>query len=170
MDLDVILGKEMVEVVLDGVKYEASRLTLGDFAEFRAWAKQQKLAAFLRAASSASLEAELFSKVVEDLLDSGAKLKRDSDGEAILDSDGNIIVENDPVANAMGTEEGMRQILALSIRHKHSDFDDGLLSDLAIEDLGKLADVITRISIPAGGVDPNVPAKGTQKKEGSTSQ
>lgn len=168
MELDVILGTEMVEVVLDGVKYEASRLTLGDFADFRAWAKQQKLAAFLAAASTTNLAPDLFSKVVEDLLDSGAKLKRGSDGEALTDKEGLVIVENDPVINAMGTEEGMRKILALSISHKHPDFDDGLLSDLNIEDLAKLADVITHISMPKGGADPNLARVG--KKKGSTSQ
>lgn len=151
MSLDVILGTEKVEIVLGGVTYEASRLKLGDFAEFRAWAGQKKLASFMKAASESGLDPALFSKTVETLLDGGGtKIRRSDDGQPVLGPDGQVIVESDPVVNAMGTEEGMRKILTLSIRHKHPDFDSALLADLDIDELGKVADVITRISTPSG--------------------
>ncbi len=161
MDLDVIFGEEKVEIVLGGQTYEASRLRLGDFAKFRSWAKQQKLAAFLAAVATANVDAALFSSTVEKLLDAGAHVKRDEKGEPVKDESGLVILDSDPVINAMGTEEGMRELLTLSIRRKHPRFDAELLSDLEIEQLSKVADVIARISVPSGtpvgGLDPNLP-------------
>ncbi len=155
-DLDVIFGEERIEIVLFGEVYEASRLTLGDFAKFRAWAKQRTLSTFLTAATNAGLDLTLFSKTVEELLSSGAKIRRDDNGEPIRDDKGEIIVESDPVVNAMGTEEGMRHILSLSIRHKHPDFDASILGRLELDSLSKLADVVTAISAPTieGGDTP----------------
>ena len=126
--LEVIMGEESIEVIIDDIRYSIGALTIDDFALFRSWVKKSRLAIFMEAAKEAKLPPRQFGEGIAQIL----SVSSDEDG-------------GDPVLSEMSTEEGMRYLLWLGIRKNHPEF---LMSDFRIQfhDIIQLSKVFARIS------------------------
>ena len=160
--LEVVFGAGGITVEFGGKKYQASPLKLADFAEFRAWIRDEKLTSFMRAAKKAVLSPKQFSAGVDAIADAPMKIGRDEEGNLTAD---------DPMALEMTTETGLRYLLWRSLLHKHPKVR---LEDIDLEyaEIAQVIEVVTKLtglSIPVEEDDEDSEKTGTDtdEKEGA---